>query len=319
LHFIDAVVRAAKKRDAQTAKVQQTQGKPAPSSQPGTPVDGKPRVSLAAHVSHTAIAQRAGVDPKVYREPRELNERRWTKQPTPLMTPIPQPGPSGLAAARASSGGLPSAGATTPGSSTSAQPKQQQQIAALLQQQQLMQQAQLMRQQQAASAARSSSGATSNSATAGANAAAGSPASQPRTPNLPMSQRPPGSAAGGSPMTMTQQQVQQFLQRQALLRQSNSPQQQAQELLALTQAQINQMPAVLAQRVMIARQQAQQAMMAQQQRQAQQAAAMATGVQQQSGSAESEFTNAAGASAQAQVGFCIFNDVLVLLILILVT
>lgn len=97
---------------------------------------------------------------------------------------------------------------------------------------------------------------------------------------------------------MTQQQVAQFLQRQAMLRQSGSPQIQAQELLALTQAQINQMPAVLAQRVMMARQQAQQTMLAQQRAQQAMQASRASG---QAGGQQNGAVQPATGAAQAQV------------------
>ncbi len=64
LHFFESVAKVIKKRDAQK-----------PSN-----AGANKKVSLTAHVSHAAIATRAGVDPKRYRTPLEHNERRWSMQ-----------------------------------------------------------------------------------------------------------------------------------------------------------------------------------------------------------------------------------------------
>lgn len=312
MHFMDGVMKVARKRDAQLAKAQPAQVKSTTSVSAPTgsgdsettlsaPATTKPKVNLAAHVSHTAIAQRCGVDPKIYRDARALNERRWTKQPTP---PAAAAASATMPQQLRSSVTPPARGLLSGAGSSS--------VAALLQQQQLAQQASMLRQQQAAAAAIASRASTGGSAASPhgpesgtAIAAAGSPASQQqRAPQRPSTASiaatipgiPPPIVPGNSPMT--QQQVAQFLQRQAMLRQSGSPQIQAQELLALTQAQINQMPAVLAQRVMMARQQAQQTMLAQQRAQQAMQASRASG---QAGGQQNGAVQPATGAAQAQV------------------
>jgi hypothetical protein len=78
IHFFDGISKVIKKRDAQQKKP----STPTAGGAGSTKSSSSSKPNLTAHLSHQAIASRAGVDPKRWRTPLEQNERRQKLQVT---------------------------------------------------------------------------------------------------------------------------------------------------------------------------------------------------------------------------------------------
>ena len=110
-NFLDGLVKMIKKRDQ--VKMQQQQQKEKErkekesqllQSQSAGSGSGSVQVNMQSHVSHQAIATRAGVDPKKPKSVLDLNERRWKM--AKMGEGVPGVGPGGISGV----GGKPSLG-----------------------------------------------------------------------------------------------------------------------------------------------------------------------------------------------------------------
>lgn len=109
MHFFDGISKIVKKRDSQKSSANATKN-----------TSSSPNVSLNAHISHQAIATRAGVDPRKWKTPEEHSERRWKMQTMNM------PGRPGMDNATVAAAAVRHSGARVPGvvGSPAVQPSQ---------------------------------------------------------------------------------------------------------------------------------------------------------------------------------------------------